>query len=134
MIYIAKNTSNTVVLTLNEKQTLTNPDFLFEFVHDDTGEQKLFTTNDLSSYTDRFNKFTITDNTTEDEYNGTMDFQKGFHHYTIYEMTQGSPNDLDPDNAVSTLETGKVYVEDTTNSDVEFTEDDETNNVTFDED
>lgn len=134
MIQVIKNQANTVVVTLKEKQTLTNPDFLFEFTHDITGQVKLFTAVDTSAYTDRFNSFTITDNTTELPYSGQMNFNEGYHSYKVYEMNNASPVDLDPDNAVTVLETGKVEViDDSASTDVSFDEDDTINNVCFDE-
>lgn len=137
MIQIIKGQANTVVVTLKEKQTLTNPDFLFELTNDQGGTvtRKLFTADDISSFNDRYNKFVITDSTTELPLQGQMNFTPaGYWSYTIYEMAQASPNDLDPDNAVKVLETGKAEVIDNTPStDVEFDEDDNINNTTFNE-
>lgn len=137
MIRIEKNSANTVVLTLTENQTITNPDYLFEFTNDTTGEVKLFTASDQASTVEkpRFNEFIITDSTVELPYSGQMDFSPiGWWTYVVYEMAQGSPNDLDPDNALSILETGKVDVWDgTASTDVTFTEDEDKDNVVFDE-
>lgn len=137
MITIIKNQANKVILTLKEKQTIENPDFLFEFVNDTEGvnDKKLFTATDISLYSERYNEFVITDSTTELPYQGQMNFSPvGYWSYTIYEMAQGSPNDLDPDNALGILETGKVEVIDQSPStDKHFEENDDPDNVCFDE-
>lgn len=110
MILINKNTSNTIVLTLNEKKTTLSCDVLFKFVNDLTGVTKLFTATDLvNNY--RYNEFTIIDDVTEDPYAGQMNFEgEGYWTYTIYQMPLLSPPSLDPDDAVKTLEEGKVFV------------------------
>lgn len=111
MILINPNTINKVVLTLNEKQTISNPDWLFEFINDTTGEIKIFHATDISLATARYNEFIVTDNSIENPYNGTMNFRPvGYWSYTIYEMNATSPIDLDPANAVGIVEIGKVYI------------------------
>ena len=111
MIYITKGQANTVVLTLNEKATTTSHDWLFEFVNDVTGETKTFTAFEMSTNTDRYNKFTITESTTENFYNGTIKLSDaGFWSYTIFEMASTSPVSLVKANALATVETGKVWV------------------------
>ncbi len=110
MITINKNQSNTVVLTLTEKATIDPYTVLFEFVHQMTGEIKLFTAADISTAIGRYNEFDIIETATEDLYDGRVELKVGFHKYTIYEMTPISPADLDPTNAVGILETGKVLV------------------------
>ena len=133
MIQLVKNQTKIIAPTLKEKQTLVTADFLFKFVHDMTGEIKLFTATDLSLFVERYNKFNIIDNPSENPYAGQIDFKKGYHSYVIYEMTPASPVDLDPDNAVGILETGKVEVLDlTASTDVSFDQDDAIDNVCFD--
>lgn len=112
MINILKGSANTVVLTLTEKQTIDPCDFLFQFTNQMTGEKKIFSAADTSLEVGRYNQFTITENATEDFYNATVELEKGFWKYEVYEMTPTSPANLDPDDAISTLELGKVYVYD----------------------
>ena len=111
MIVILKNTSNTCSFTLNENQTTTTHDWVFEFTHTVTGGVKTFTATDVSLYP-RWNEFVIIDNSTEDAFNGTMNFELGDHTYKVYEMAQSSPVDLDTDNALALVEQGLVYVYD----------------------
>lgn len=111
MITIIPNTINKVPCTLNELQTLPVADWLFEFINDTTGDVKLFTATDISTATERYNLFLITDDVIENPFNGTMNFRPvGYWSYKIYEMTPTSPIDLNPANAVGIVEMGKVYV------------------------
>lgn len=112
MIYLVKSTSNTVVLTLNEKKIDPNCELLFSFTHDLTGVVKLFTAFDFVSNS-RYNQFIISDNIMEMPYNGQMDFITGYWTYIIYEMPITSPDSLDPSNATNILEQGKVFVYET---------------------
>ena len=115
MIYITKGQANTVVLTLNENATTTTHDWLFEFVNDVTGETKTFTAFELSTNTGRYNKFTFTESSTENVYNGTIELtDSGFWTYTVFEMAVSSPVSLVKANALATVETGKVWVYDST--------------------
>ena len=110
MIKINKAQANIVVLTLKEKTTLTNPKYLFVFKNDQTNVESKFIAADTSSYTDRYNKFTITEKATSPnnligEVTLSLD---GFYTYTIYEQT--SSTNLNPANATGVVETGKVQV------------------------
>lgn len=127
MIIIEKNSTNTCVFTLNENQTVTDHDWVFVFTHDFTGEVKTFTATDISTYP-RFNEFVITDNTTENLFNGTVDLAIGDHTYKVYEMTQGSPADLDVNNALAMVEQGKVSVIDTDAIEPNYFDTDDTKN------
>lgn len=133
MITIKTNQVNLVALTLNEKQTLAQADWLFVFTNDMTGQQKIFTSSDISPATSRYNLFTITDSTIENPYAGTMYFTPvGYWSYTIYEMNISSPVDLDPLNAVSIVETGKVLVNGPDTTTASFDVDNTINNKAFD--
>lgn len=133
MILINANQSNTVALTLNEKQPIANVDWLFEFTNDITGGIKLFTATDSSTATERYNLFTITDNMTENPYSGTMYFRPvGYWSYKIYAMTQSSPVNLDPLTAISMVESGKVLIKEQDVITPNFDDDDTINNAIFD--
>ena len=111
MIVIEKNSSNVCVFTLNENQTSTVHDWVFEFIHEFTGQTKTFTATDTSGVF-RFNQFTITDNPTENLFNGTVNLELGDHFYFVYEMAQTSPVNLDTNASLALVETGKVFVYD----------------------
>jgi hypothetical protein len=133
MIYITKGQANTCVFTFNEKATTTTYDVLFKFTNEITGESKLFTGFDLSTNRTRYNEFVITESTTENVYNSTIELTPtGYWTYIAYQMADTSPTSLNPANAVGTLEIGKVYVYDSTeNVNYTFTDDEDKNNKVF---
>ena len=109
MIKINKNSANTVVLTLTEKCTLTNPLFLFRFTNDQSKVSYTFIALDDSLHPDRYNRFVITEKTSPVLTNSEVNLPlPGFYHYEIYE--QSSPTNLNIANAVGIVETGKVKV------------------------
>lgn len=62
MIHLTKSETNTVILTLMEKQTLTTPNYLFRFTNRTTGAEVVFVktnASDSSAYKYRFNQFSI---------------------------------------------------------------------------
>jgi hypothetical protein len=56
--------SNVVVLTLSEKISIASPNFLFEFINNQTQIKYYCISADLSLYPERYNKFTIIVKTT----------------------------------------------------------------------
>ena len=129
MIYLYKNTANTVVLTLDEKSSTSSYDVLFEFISETTGETVLFTATDLSTHA-RYNKFIITEGTPQNLLNGTLVLEEGQYKYTAYEMPVSSPKSLTKSANVGTLEEGRVTVyQSETRTDYDENEDKDT--VTF---
>lgn len=118
MIFIRRGQTNRVPLTLNELLDTSPADFLFEFTCDMTGVnyQRIFSATDISTATERYNLFMITETDTEDLYDGKVKlYPPGQWSYVIYEMPPLSPPSLDKSLAIKVLETGKVHVkEDTT--------------------
>ena len=111
MIIINKNSTNTVVLTLSEKTTLTNAVYLFEVINDSSNESKCFIVEDISTNKIRYNEFNFIENATEDLLNGTFELGlSGFYTYNVYE--QISTTNLDPLLATNKIETGKLNVVD----------------------
>ncbi len=136
MILIEKNSDNpNVVATLNELiQGTFSFDFLFSFTNDTTLETKLFSAPDISTATERYNRFNIIETTNEDLYYGSVELEpEGYWSYIIYQMDQQSPPNLNPDDAVKILEIGKVLVKGITQSVAVFTTDENITNVVFDE-
>lgn len=64
MIYINKNDINEIYLTLSESTTLVNPNYLFQFDYDSLSTRNpiYYYTYDLSTSTNRYNKFILVDN------------------------------------------------------------------------
>lgn len=113
MIYFVRDYNNQIVLTLTEKQLLTNPNYLFRFVHRSLNtEVKFVVLNaaDTSAYKDRFNQFTLTTNAY------FYNVESGEWEYYIYE--QASTTNLNPA-GLNLLETGIMRLSD--NSTFSFT-------------
>lgn len=106
------NTGITLLyFTLTEKETLSDPVFLFEFIHQITLKKSYCIAPDISMYKDRFNQFAI-NNTVDpaDPLQGDVDITApGTYAYTIYE--QVSTTNLNPELTVSAVETGIAKVE-----------------------
>lgn len=109
MILINKNTTNTVILTLSEKTTLTNAVYLFEVINDMSNEVKCFIAADISTNKLRYNEFEFIENVTEDLLNGTFSLTlSGFYKYNVYE--QVSSTNLNPLLALNLIDKGKLNV------------------------
>jgi len=88
--------SNVVVLTLSEKITISSPNFLFEFINNQTQIKYYCISADLSLYPERYNKFTIVvKTTTPDPLVGEINIPLGDEYtYNVYE--QVSSTNLNP--------------------------------------
>lgn len=110
MIYLVKGETNQIVLTLTEKQTLTNPNYLFRFIHRALNvEVKFVLLNaaDTSLFKDRYNQFSIVTNTYFTNYN------TGEWEYYIYE--QISTTNTNPSLTTTMLESGIMRLDNSTN-------------------
>jgi hypothetical protein len=115
MIHLTKNQTNTIVLTLTEKELLTTPNYLFVFTNRSSNEEvkfvKLYAT-DTSAYKDRYNEFSIVTNT---NFSTALE---GQYTYEIYE--QASTSNTNP-SGLNKLETGIMWLGGTTLSYNQFT-------------
>ncbi len=111
MILITKRTTNTVVVTLRERQTINNPTWIFLFRNDVTNEEVIFTAADVSTCNCRYQQFEITESTTVNLYQGVVNLLPGQWSYFVYEATPTSPVILDVDN-LRCCEQGIVLVVD----------------------
>lgn len=110
MIKINKNANNTIIATLAEKATLSEPFYLFVFTSDVDNTEVIFTAQDTTEFNERYNKFLIT------ETSGTVDYTSGvinltptgFWSYKAYE--QVSSSNLLVANTTSLVEVGRVKV------------------------
>ena len=108
MIHLTKGTTATIYVTLKEKQTILDANFLFVFQSRTTNEKVKFVlvnSADPSIYQDRYNQFTFTVNT----YFGTK--EEGWYTYKVYE--QASTSNVDESLAGSVVETGLMFLNDT---------------------
>lgn len=100
MIRLTKGQTQSVILTLTEKELLTNPNYLFVFTNRSSNTVISFVklnNTDISLYKERFNEFSITTNT---HFNTALN---GQYDYQIYE--QVSTSNLNP-SGLNELESG----------------------------
>lgn len=121
MIYIIRNTTNQVVLTLTESVTIPNPFFIFSFQPLATLNEYqpliYFTTLDVSNYCNRYNLFEITEDDGGSTNGGNdipLYLKPGQYQYKVYQSTTDS---LNPNTFGSLLEEGKMVVGDLTQPD-----------------
>lgn len=104
MIHLTKAQTNTIILTLTEKQLLISPNYLFVFTNRSTNLEvkfvKLFA-NDTSLYKGRYNEFSIVTNT------HFVNELEGQYIYEIYE--QASTSNTNP-SGLNKLETGIMWL------------------------
>jgi hypothetical protein len=109
MIYLTKGQTNSIILTLKEKQTLASPNYLFVFTHRGSNIVRSFVllqAANISAHKERYDEFSIVTNT----YFATYD--SGEWEYEIYEQT--SSTNTDPTLATSKIETGIMRLNDAT--------------------
>ena len=110
MINIERNSANEVALTLTEKGTAAY--YLFKFQSDNTEAVEYCIATDSSLYPERFNKFTITEQTSPDNLNAEVELPtEGQWRYFVY--ANSSATNLDP-TGLTELESGIVKVTGTT--------------------
>ena len=91
MIRLTKGATQNIILTLTEKELLTNPNYLFVFTNRSANTEVKFVrlnNTDLSQYKDRYNEFSIVTNT---NFSTALN---GQYEYDIYEQT--STSNLNP--------------------------------------
>lgn len=115
MIYIQKNTTNNVVLTLTEKSNLVNPNYLFEFTNqfNDNPVTIYYTTTDASLAKQRYNLFNIEENVTGSTTGGTsvaMSLMAGQYVYNVYESSASTLSVSATTGVI--VETGRMVVSD----------------------
>ena len=98
-------------MTLTEKVTIANPKFLFSVTHRQTEKTYNFLLTDISSFTDRYNKFLINEN--------TYDFFEGEYNYVVYAQT--SSVNVNPLLANEQVEEGLLKVQLSAQAEVYYT-------------
>jgi len=100
MIRFTKGQTQNIILTLTEKQLLTNPNYLFVFKNRSANTEIKFVklnATDVSLYKDRYNEFSIVTNT---NFGSSLN---GQYVYQVYE--QASTSNTNP-TGLNLLETG----------------------------
>ena len=112
MLTITQEETKFWYLTLTEKTTISDPTYLFSITHRLTNTTTNFILTDVSAYTERYNKFEVTEGSTFEVYAGEFS-------YRVYAQT--SPSNTDPDNADELVEQGILKVNNITVTDVFYT-------------
>ena len=112
MLQITKGETKNWYLTLTEKVTVSPVYFLFSFTHRLTYTKTNVLLTDISSYTERYNKFAVIEGTTFDIYSGEYD-------YKVYAQT--SPSNTDPSLADELVEQGLLKVSEIASVEVFYT-------------
>jgi len=110
MINIARNSANTVALTLTEKGSAAY--YLFKFQSDNTEAVEYCVATDSSVYPNRYNLFSITETTSPNNLSAEVELTtEGQWRYWVY--ANSSSSNLDP-SGLTELESGIVKVTGTT--------------------
>jgi hypothetical protein len=112
--------SNVVVVTLSEKISIASPNYLFEFISNQTQQKYYCIASDTSLYAERYNKFNVVvKSTTPTPLNGEIKIPLGDEYtYNIYE--QLSNTNLNPVLSGAIVENGLMTYDKTITSRVEF--------------
>ena len=101
MLVLEKLTSKSWYLTLTEKVTISNPYFLFVFTNRTTSVETAIILTDVSTHTERYNQFDVTEGT-------TFTLDAGEYEYQVYAQTSSS--NTDPSLANELVESGVLKV------------------------
>ena len=101
MLVVEKLTSKSWYLTLTEKVTISNPYFLFVFTNRTTSVETAIILTDVSTHTERYNQFDVTEGT-------TFTLDAGEYEYQVYAQT--SSTNTDPSLANELVESGVLKV------------------------
>ena len=102
MLEIQRNGATPLIVTVTELTTIPNPNYLFEFIHEQSFNTQTCVLTNVSTTTQRFDEFVLTDGV---DVNFIYD---GFYIYNIFQ--QSSPGNLDPVNSQGLVETGRAHV------------------------
>jgi len=114
MIQLTKGVTQFIYLTLTEKETLTNPNYLFVFKNRSTNTEVKFVllnAADVSLFKDRYNKFSIK----VDKYFSSK--PRGQYIYSVYEQASTSNQDT---TGLTLLESGIMVLNDAENVFTEY--------------
>lgn len=101
MLVLEKLTSKSWYLTLTEKVTISNPYFLFVFTNRTTSVETAIILTDVSTHTERYNQFDVTEGT-------TFTLDAGEYQYEVYAQT--SSTNTDPSLSNELVESGVLKV------------------------
>lgn len=114
MIFIKKNQSNKLILSLTESSRLTNPYYLFVFENEFNlnVEPIYWTTDDTSNHPNRYNEFELNENTSGSTTGGIstdLSLISGQYKYVVYESEEQTLDVLQTTQRI--IESGRMVVE-----------------------
>jgi len=112
MLRIQKNATSTLIVTATELATLTNPFYLFEFMHEQSNQSVYCVLTDTSSSVSRYNSFSF-----QDGVDATLPYN-GYYIYKIYQQDNGT--NVNPALSDGLVEEGRMYVYETQSPDFEY--------------
>lgn len=107
------------MVTVTELTTITNPEYVFEFEHEQTREKVACILSDISTSATRYNEFEITDG------NDVTFPYSGDYIYRIYEQPSGTGTTTV--SGLTMVEKGRAYVYEADETKNEYTNSSETN-------
>jgi len=112
MLRLQKNGTSELIVTASELVTLSNPYFLFEFMHEQSNKSVYCVLTDTSLTTSRYNSFSFTDGV-----DATFKYA-GYYIYKIYQQDNGT--NLNPALSDGLVEEGRMIVIETDSPDYEY--------------
>lgn len=104
MITLFKNTANTIFVTLSEKTTISDPNYLFEFKSKQTNVSAFcLVGTDLTASLERGNKFVITEKTSPAPEDSEVELLVGQYIYTAYQLSDAQVSALNFSSIDTTL-------------------------------
>ena len=106
MLIIKTNQLNSLVVTVSQNATISNPEWLFSFTHIFSKQQVRFIPVDVSSHKSRYDEFEVVEGTGVGEIRFPYE---GLYTYAIYQQPLGSGN-LNPALSDGVIENGQAIV------------------------
>jgi hypothetical protein len=102
MLRIERNQASTLIVTVSELTTIASPNYLFQFIEEQSGDEVFCILTNISTGIPRYDEFIVTDGV-----DVTFPYN-GFYTYKIYQQT--SSVNLDPDLSQGLVEEGRAHV------------------------
>jgi hypothetical protein len=106
MLIIKTGQTNTLVVTVSQNATISNPEWLFSFTHIFSKERVTFIPTDISTHKTRYDEFIFVEGNGAGQV--SLPFQ-GQYLYGVYQQTAGSGN-LNPALSQGIIESGEAWV------------------------
>lgn len=113
MLRIERNQASTLIVTVSELTTIASPNYLFQFIEEQSGDEVFCILTNISTGIPRYDEFIVTDGV-----DVTFPYN-GFYTYKIYQQT--SSVNLDPDLSQGLVEEGRAHVYETDSPSNEYT-------------